>query len=69
MVVTVAPGDTLSQIAADHGTDTAAVLADNLGVPQPDGGMLTDPDDIRPGWHLVLPQAADTTEAPSRSRR
>ena len=38
MVVTVAPGDTLSQIAADHGTDTAAVLAVNLGVPQPDGG-------------------------------
>ncbi|HEY7814453.1 MAG TPA: hypothetical protein VIC62_14520, partial [Nakamurella sp.] len=57
--------DTLSQIAADHGTDTAAVLAVNLGVPQPGGALLTDPDDIRPGWLIALPPAADNSNAPT----
>ena len=57
MVVTVEAGDTLSQIAAGHGADIDAVVAVNQGVPQPDGGTLTDPDDIRPGW--LITAAAD----------
>ena len=65
ITVTVAAGDTLSQIAADHGVDTAAVLALNLGVPQPGGGVLTDPDDIEPGWLIALPPVADNTDAPA----
>ena len=63
--VIVEAGDTLSQIAADHGTDTAAVLALNLGVTQPDGGILTDPDTIEPGWRISLAPSADTAQAAS----
>jgi hypothetical protein len=34
------------------------IYALNRGRPQPDGGRLTDPLDLRPGWVLVLPADA-----------
>lgn len=57
--VTVAPGDSLSSIAATHLGDPnryTELFALNAGVEQPDGDMLTDPDVIRPGWVLALPE-------------
>ena len=56
----VADGDTLSQIAADHGVPLDAVVAANIGRVQADGSQLTDPDDIRPGWRLVIPAMSPT---------
>jgi nucleoid-associated protein YgaU len=64
----VQPGDTLSEIArvelgeADRFPDIAAL---NTGRPQPDGGKLTDPDLIRPGWHLRLPHEGRHTASPT----
>jgi nucleoid-associated protein YgaU len=55
--VTVTAGDTLSQIAADHGTDVPTLLTANAGMPQPDGSTLTDPDRIEVGWQLRIPTA------------
>ncbi len=37
----------------------------NEGLPQPDGGRLTDPDLIRPGWILRLPADATHLTPPS----
>src|SRR5581483_4979111 len=59
--VTVEAGDTLWDIAADElhdGHRYTEIVDLNAGRPQPDGGALTDPDVIRPGWTLALP--ADT---------
>ena len=58
----VAAGDTLSQIAADHGVPLDAVVAANIGRVQADGSQLTDPDDIRPGWRLVTPTDVTPTD-------
>ncbi|WP_300007392.1 LysM peptidoglycan-binding domain-containing protein [Pseudonocardia sp.] len=63
--VRVQAGDTLTGIAEDHLGDPARsdeLLATNLALPQPDGGALVDPDVIRPGWTLVLP---DRTPPPA----
>jgi LysM repeat protein len=54
----VEPGDTLWDIAAERLGDPhryPEIVDLNLGVPQPDGGMLTDADVIEPGWRLALP--------------
>jgi LysM repeat protein len=62
---TVKKGDTLSEIAEDKlGNAHAwpAIAKANQGQPQPDGGHLTDPDLIKPGWHLTMP-AAQTAKA------
>ncbi|MCX6462672.1 MAG: LysM peptidoglycan-binding domain-containing protein [Pseudonocardiales bacterium] len=58
VAIRVAPGDTLTGLAAEHLGDPA--LADRLfdlnsATPQPGGAALTDPDLIRPGWTLSLP--------------
>src|SRR6478735_1138313 len=53
--VPVRNGDTLSQLAADNHVPLDDVVAANIGRAQPDGSALTDPDDIRPGWHIVIP--------------
>ena len=55
--VTVEPGDTLWGIAEEQlgdGQRYDEIAAASAG-PQPDGGRLTDPDLIRPGWVLTLP--------------
>ncbi|MBL8932808.1 MAG: LysM peptidoglycan-binding domain-containing protein [Kineosporiaceae bacterium] len=61
--VTVARGDSLWSIADEHlgdGREWPNLFRRNKNIPQPDGGRLTDPDLIRPGWTLALPdQEAD----------
>ena len=54
--MTVQPGDTLSEIAADHGvTDWTTVWPANAGREEPDGDRFTDPDYIEPGWTITIP--------------
>jgi nucleoid-associated protein YgaU/DNA-binding SARP family transcriptional activator len=64
--VTVAPDDSLWQIAEEHlgdGHRYREVFDLNAGRPQPDGDTLTEPSLIRPGWRLELP--ANGTEPPA----
>ena len=66
--VTVQPGDTLSEIAAEHGVDDWQRLwPANQGREQPGGDRLTDPDLIEPGWSILIP--ADAREARRAGRR
>ncbi|WP_033293151.1 BTAD domain-containing putative transcriptional regulator [Amycolatopsis jejuensis] len=56
--IAVEPGDTLSRIAERELGDPDAwpELFDlNVGRTQPDGRALRDPDQLMPGWNLVLP--------------
>lgn len=62
-VVTVAHGDSLWSLAELHLGDGARyteIFDLNQGRAQTDGGVLTTPDMIRPGWTLDLPGAAAT---------
>lgn len=55
----VVPGDTLWDISAEQLGDPLhypEIVDLNRGRPQPDGGTLEDPDLIRPGWTLRLPE-------------
>jgi DNA-binding SARP family transcriptional activator/LysM repeat protein len=55
---TVRPGDWLSTIARDELGDVGRypeIARLNMGRPQADGRALKDPDLIRPGWKLRLP--------------
>ena len=61
--VVVEPGDTLWQIAQDRlgdGFRYRDIAAASTGL-QADGTHLVDPDLIRPGWELTLPNAATPT--------
>ncbi len=63
--VSVHPGDTLSQIAADHGQgDWHRTWDANAGRTEPDGARFTNPDLIRPGWRITVPTDADNATAP-----
>ncbi len=56
--VTVRPGDTLSGIAAGRGQpDWQRTWHANAGRAQPDGARFTDPDLIRPGWQITVPDS------------
>ena len=53
---TVRPGDSLSSIARANGLSSYLPLFwRNESRPQPDGGVLTNPNVIRPGWVLEIP--------------
>ena len=66
-VVRVTPGDTLSELAAEHLGDPALAeqLFDlNTATEQPGGATLTDRNLIRPGWILTLPSGDDGPPPP-----
>lgn len=65
--VTVEPGDSLSAIAERVYGDPQAypTLFDaNRGRLQPDGTTLTDPDLLRPGWRLDVPDLSPVPSLP-----
>lgn len=56
----VQPGDTLSEIAEEQLDDGAAypsIFDASRDTAQTDGAHLTDPDLIRPGWQLTIPDS------------
>ena len=56
--VVVERGDTLWDLAEEHldaGERYPEIVDRNLGVTQPDGNSLEDPDLILPGWRLEMP--------------
>jgi len=55
VTVTVTAGDSLSQIAVDHGSTTAAVWQANHDRAEPGGAHFTDPDYLEPGWVIQIP--------------
>ena len=66
--VAVVPGDTLFGLARTHLGDAERwreIFELNRDRPQPDGGRLTSPSIIRPGWMLVLPAGPDTATEPT----
>ncbi|MFE7277496.1 BTAD domain-containing putative transcriptional regulator [Streptomyces sp. NPDC057623] len=66
---TVVEGDTLWDIAATHLGDPVKwprIYKLNKDRLQPDGGRLTDPDLIRPGWRLTVPVAGTAAPPPAR---
>uniref|UniRef100_UPI0006E2496A LysM peptidoglycan-binding domain-containing protein n=1 Tax=Streptomyces graminilatus TaxID=1464070 RepID=UPI0006E2496A len=69
---TVRSGETLSSIAQDelgNAGDYPEIARLNADVRQPDGRILTDPDEIFPGWRLKMPaadsDADDSTDTPA----
>ncbi|MPZ28924.1 MAG: LysM peptidoglycan-binding domain-containing protein [Micromonosporaceae bacterium] len=69
--VVVEPGDTLSGIAQQaygSGHEYPVIFDANAGRLQPDGGTLVDPDLIRPGWRLDIPDIAASAEAAGTQR-
>ncbi|WP_033328680.1 BTAD domain-containing putative transcriptional regulator [Streptomyces yerevanensis] len=65
---TVTEGDTLWDIAHTHMGDALTwprIYALNKDRVQSDGARLTDPDRIRPGWHLIIPIAQSATPPPT----
>src|SRR6266542_3900998 len=62
---TVKPRDTLWGIADRELGDPFRwhdIYQRNQDRPQPDGGALTDPDLIRPGWTLELPASTASSQ-------
>ena len=63
--VTVRPGDTLTDIAEEHGLDGwQPIYALNAGEPLPGGGRFTDPNLILPGQVLDLPPVDSPVPGP-----
>ena len=68
----VQPGDTLWDIAADQlgdGSLYPEIVDLNPESSSPTAAALTDPDLIRPGWHLAMPSAEGTPPAAVEARR
>ncbi|MBC9718019.1 LysM peptidoglycan-binding domain-containing protein [Streptomyces sp. TRM66268-LWL] len=62
---TVAPGDTLWDIAAAHLGDPLQwpkIYELSCAIRQSDGSLLSDPDLIMPGWELRLPLSKDASD-------
>lgn len=60
--VRVKPGDTLTGLAAEYLHDARRypqLYQTNAGRPQAEGGLLENPNLIRPGWVLTLPPDGD----------
>ncbi|MEU7488063.1 BTAD domain-containing putative transcriptional regulator [Streptomyces sp. NPDC042319] len=67
---TVVEGDTLWDLAREHVGDPLMwprIYKLNSGRTQPDGGRLSDPDMIKPGWHLTIPVVQGAEPSPSHS--
>ena len=66
----VRPGDTLSEIAEEELGDAMRyreLFEASRDTVQPDGTALTDPDLIRPGWEITIPdQAKHKAEVPNK---
>jgi DNA-binding SARP family transcriptional activator len=65
----VRPGETLWAIAErrmDDGADWTSIAALNLGRPMAGGTHFVDPDQVRAGWRLRLPDSAHGTHERSR---
>jgi hypothetical protein len=63
--VRVRPGETLSGLAdADH-VGWAQVWAENRDRSEPDGERLTNPELIKPGWHIALPDHPHAANRPT----
>ena len=56
-LVTVRPGDTLSELATSHGVSWTTMWKANENRPQIGGGVFTDPNYLEPGWTLIVPAA------------
>ena len=68
--VTVAHGDSLSSIAAEHlgDSDRWPEIADaSADIDQPGGHHLTDPDQIDVGWTLAIPHQEPAPAAPTEA--
>ncbi|MGD9990531.1 BTAD domain-containing putative transcriptional regulator [Pseudonocardia sp.] len=69
-IVRVEPDDTLTGLAAEHLGDPARaheLFEANVTLRQPGGEALTDPDLLRPGWALALPEPPAQADLPSPS--
>lgn len=66
----VEPGETLSGIAAETLGDAGRygeIYEASTATVQPDGGHLTDPDLIRPGWTVTIPGETSTDPATEKT--
>ena len=64
--MTVQAGDTLSEIAAEHGLKQwGPVWAANKGKAEPGGKRFTNPNHIEVGWDITLPATAAKHAAPA----
>ena len=62
-------GDTVSEIAADHGVpDWRTVWDANKGRAEPGGKRFTDPDHIEVGWTLTVARRQQGRSRPARTR-
>ena len=66
--VTVVSGDSLSQIAADHGSTTAALWQANQDRPEPGDSHFSDPNYLEPGWVIQIPALPAAASHPATPR-